>query len=79
MLGDKTTKQNKTNLLYGPDRPVFPDLRDFFFQFAKILENGLFLTKILKFYLKNVGNKSKYFLKKFLQKKSDFFAKIMCF
>ena len=43
--------------------------RFFFFNLPKFCKICLFLTKILKFYLKNVENKSEYFLKKILQKK----------
>ena len=59
-------RRRKKTLFYGPDRPIFSDLGDFFFQFAKIL------TKIYQFYLKNVENKLEYFIKKFLQKKIIF-------
>ena len=53
--------------------PFFPISEIFFFNLPKFGKIGHFLTKILKFYLKNVENKSEYFLRKFLQKTSGFF------
>ena len=75
----KATK--KKPLFYGRDRPIFPiwQIFFFFFNFTKFCKKGRFLTKILKFYLKNVENKSEYFLKKFLQKSLIFFRKFHVF
>ena len=77
MIIYKATK--KKTLFYEPHRPVFSDLGDFFFNLQNFCKIGRFLTKILKFYLKNVENKSKHFLKKCLHKKSDFFRKFRVF
>ena len=57
----------------------FPIWQICFFNLPKFCKIGRFLTKILIFYLKNVENKSEYFLNKFLQKKSDFFRKFRIF
>ena len=67
LLGDK-----KKPYLTGPTDPYFPICQIFFFQICQICKISHFLTKILKFQLKNVENKSEYFLKKFLQKEVRF-------
>ena len=67
-LGD----EKKTPVLWARPTHFFRFGRIFFSDLPKFCKICRFLTKIFTFYLKNVENKSEYFLKKFLQKSQIF-------
>ena len=67
--------RKKKTLFYGHDRPKFSFWQKIIFFlnfFQNLVKISRFCTKIWQFWLKFLENKSKYFPKSFLQKKSKF-------